>query len=72
MIMHSLYIQHTLYTQQLSPAHSSTSHSLMYSIFLPHVGTPGATPYGGCALHLNQVEANMVLRCVRVCVCMCV
>lgn len=25
-------------------------------------GTPGATPYGGHAQHLNQVEANMVLR----------
>ena len=25
-------------------------------------GTPGAAPYGGCYLHFNQVEANMVLR----------
>jgi len=25
-------------------------------------GTPGATPYGGCSLHFNQVEANMKLR----------
>lgn len=25
-------------------------------------GTPGATPYGGCPQHFNQVEANMKLR----------
>lgn len=27
-------------------------------------GTPGATPYGGCFQHFNQVEANMKLRLV--------
>ena len=31
-------------------------------ILCPPTGTPGATPYGGCYLHFNQVEANMVLR----------
>lgn len=43
------------------PDHHTTKWRPEYASYMIE-GTPGATPYGGCALHLNQVESNMVLR----------
>ncbi len=45
--------------------HSEALHACVVAIHMhTHVctGTPGATPYGGCYLHFNMVEANLRLR----------
>lgn len=43
------------------PIHHQTKWRPEYASFMIE-GTPGATPYGGCYLHFNQVEANLRLR----------
>lgn len=43
------------------PLHHKSKWRPEYAAYMIE-GTPGATPYGGCYQHFNQVEANMRLR----------